>query len=48
MSLEFDFGVSFLRHIAQTLAGIQAALSGEAHLVTAAVQVSHSPMAVAV
>jgi hypothetical protein len=44
VSLEFDFGVSFLRHIAQTLAGIQAALSGEAHLVTAAVQGSYAEL----
>lgn len=40
VALEFEFGVSLLRQIAQTLAGIQAALGGEAHLLTAAVQVS--------
>lgn len=39
IALEFEFGVSLLKRIAQTLAGLQAALGGEAHLLTAAVQV---------
>jgi hypothetical protein len=39
VALEFEFGVSLLRKVAQTLSNIQAALTGEAHLLTAAVQV---------
>lgn len=38
-ALEFDLGVSLLRRVAQTLADIQAALTGEAQRLTAAVQV---------
>lgn len=39
VALEFKFGVSLLRKVAHTLSSIQAALTGEAHLLTAAVQV---------
>lgn len=39
VALEFELGVSLLRQVAQTLSGIQAALTGDALVVTAAVQV---------
>lgn len=39
VALEFELGVSLLRTVAQTLADIQAALTGEAQRLTAAVQV---------
>ncbi len=39
VALEFELAVSLLRQVAQTLSGIQAALTGDAHLVTAATQV---------
>jgi hypothetical protein len=39
VALEFELGVSLLRRVAQTLADIQAALTGEAQRPTAAVQV---------
>jgi hypothetical protein len=39
VALEYEFGVSLLRKVAQTLSSIQAALAGEPHLLLAAVQV---------
>lgn len=41
VALELEFGVSVLRQVASTLSGIQAALSGEGRLATAAVQVRY-------